>query len=257
MSDSDFEQEIKEFQNTAIKAPRQRKDDIDRIDQDEGHSTLTTITERLAEIRSTSTVLDTLAFDEPVIEVDYNDDLAREASFYKQAMASVEQCRDLFKKESIPFTRPADYFAEMVKSDSFMSKIRQNLISDLEGVKASERAKKQRELKKFGKKVQVEKINQRLETKKNELAQIKKTFKNKDEPQSASRDSNNKRTQKNSKYGFGGQKRHSKSNTSASTDEMGGFSIKKFKGGNSKGGKGSVGKKQKRPNPAARKAGKR
>jgi len=47
-----------------------------------------------------------------------------------------------------------------------MSKIRQGLLDEQAGMKASEEARKLRELKKFGKKVQVEKIREREREKK-------------------------------------------------------------------------------------------
>jgi rRNA-processing protein EBP2 len=54
----------------------------------------------------------------------------------------------------------------MVKTDAHMSKIRQSLLDEQAGMKASEEARKLRELKKFGKKVQVEKIREREKEKK-------------------------------------------------------------------------------------------
>lgn len=76
---------------------------------------------------------------------------------------------------------------------------------------------------------------------------------------------NHKREGKNSKYGFGGSKRQLKTNTHESTNEMGGFSIKKMKGvprgskggvpkgGSKTGGRGSKGGvSKKRPGKSSR-----
>jgi rRNA-processing protein EBP2 len=49
--------------------------------------------------------------------VDIHDDLKREVAFYDMALASVFQAREQCKKAGIPISRPADFFAEMVKSD--------------------------------------------------------------------------------------------------------------------------------------------
>ncbi|KAM0752567.1 Ebp2-domain-containing protein [Meredithblackwellia eburnea MCA 4105] len=95
-----------------------------------------------------------------------DDDLSRELEFYKQALWGVTQAETLFNKASLPFHRPADYFAEMVKSDSHMSRIRQKLLDETAGIKASEDARKLREAKKFGKKVQVERLKEREKEKK-------------------------------------------------------------------------------------------
>jgi rRNA-processing protein EBP2 len=67
---------------------------------------------------------------------------------------------------SKPFTRPDDYFAEMVKSDDHMERIRQKLLDESASIKASEEAKRQRQLKKFGKKVQVARQLERQKEKK-------------------------------------------------------------------------------------------
>lgn len=46
---------------------------------------------------------------------DISDDLQRELAFYAQALEAVKKGRQLLKKEGVPFSRPNDYFAEMVK----------------------------------------------------------------------------------------------------------------------------------------------
>jgi rRNA-processing protein EBP2 len=95
-----------------------------------------------------------------------DDDLKRELEFYKQALYAAVQGRQLAKQADLAFTRPSDYFAEMVKSDEHMERVRQKLLDERAGLKASEEAKRQRELKKFGKKVQVEKQLERTKSRK-------------------------------------------------------------------------------------------
>jgi rRNA-processing protein EBP2 len=46
-----------------------------------------------------------------------HDDLKREVAFYDMALESVTEARLLCKEAGIPFTRPDDFFAEMVKDD--------------------------------------------------------------------------------------------------------------------------------------------
>jgi rRNA-processing protein EBP2 len=87
-------------------------------------------------------------------------------SSYKQALHAANAARTLAAKHSLPFTRPSDYFAEMVKSDAHMERIRQKLLDETAGIKKGEEARKQRELKKFGKQVQVEKLKERVKGKK-------------------------------------------------------------------------------------------
>lgn len=64
------------------------------------------------------------------------------------------------------FTRPSDFYAEMVKSDSHMERIRQRLLDETADIKRGEEKKREREGKKFGKKVQLEKLKEREKTKK-------------------------------------------------------------------------------------------
>ena len=80
--------------------------------------------------------------------------------------------RDRIRKEGGVFERPSDYFAEMIKTDDHMAKIRQRLLDENASIEASERAKAQRELKKFGKKVQTEKRLEREKSKADALDKI-------------------------------------------------------------------------------------
>ena len=65
----------------------------------------------------------------------------------------------------VSFSRPNDYFAEMVKTDEHMERVRQRLLDESASIKASEDAKRQRELKKYGKKIQTEKLFERQRSK--------------------------------------------------------------------------------------------
>jgi rRNA-processing protein EBP2 len=110
--------------------------------------------------------------EEPVEIEDVEDDLTRELEFYKQALSAAKDARSRLKKEGTGFSRPADYFAEMVKSDEHMGKIKQKLIDEAAGKKASAEARKQRDLKKFGKQVQTAKMQDRAKEKKDTIEKI-------------------------------------------------------------------------------------
>jgi len=49
---------------------------------------------------------------------------------YKIALDQVANARKLCSKHDIPFTRPTDYYAEMVKSDEHMERIRTKLVEE-------------------------------------------------------------------------------------------------------------------------------
>ena len=110
--------------------------------------------------------------DAPTDIPDIDDDLNRELAFYKQSLDAVTKARGLLKKEGVPFSRPADYFAEMVKSDEHMGKIKSKLVDEAASKKASAEARRQRDLKKFGKQVQVAKLQERSREKKDTMDKI-------------------------------------------------------------------------------------
>lgn len=103
-----------------------------------------------------------------------NDDLSRELSFYNQALDTLKLARPLIQAAKIPLTRPDDYFAEMLKTDEHMSKVRKRLLSEQDRIKSAEGRRRQRELKTFGKKVQVEREQEKEKRKKANIESIKK-----------------------------------------------------------------------------------
>jgi len=61
----------------------------------------------------------------------------------------------------------------MVKSDSHMARIRQRLLDEDAGLKKTEEKRKEREHKKIGKQVQIEKLKERRERGKAEVEKVK------------------------------------------------------------------------------------
>lgn len=114
----------------------------------------------------------TITTDAPVEIPDIDDDLNRELAFYKQSLEAVTKARGLLKAEGVSFSRPTDYFAEMVKSDEHMGKIKQKLIDEAASKRASADARRQRDLKKFGKQVQVAKLQERDRAKRDTMEKI-------------------------------------------------------------------------------------
>ena len=92
---------------------------------------------------------------------------------YNQALEAVEFGRQRVLAAGVKFDRPNDYFAEMVKSDDHMARIRQRLANESARIKRSEEAAKQRALKKYGKQAQAEKLQERAKAKSAELEKIK------------------------------------------------------------------------------------
>ncbi|CCK69213.1 Ebp2p KNAG_0C01000 [Huiozyma naganishii CBS 8797] len=181
---------------------------------------------------------------------DIYDDTERELAFYKQSLDAVSQARVHLKRLHVPFLRPLDYFAEMVKSDEHMDKLKGKLVKEASEKKAHEDARKQRQLKKFGKQVQVATLQKRQLEKKETLEKIKSLKKKKQQNEINNDDfdvgveeatedtkdkrwssykASGKRAAKNSKYGQGGMKRFKRKNDADSSMDTSSFSNKKSK----------------------------
>lgn len=204
-----------------------------------------------------------------------DDDLQRELAFMNQSLEAARQARILLRKEGVPFTRPSDFFAETVRSDETMQKVKAKLVEEATAKKASAEARKQRDLKKFGKQVQVQKQQERAKQKRETLEKINLLKRKRQEGgssglganeaddlfdvavdnelKSAGGGGNNskkrsagdhgpasaKRQKKDSKYGFGGKKRFGKSGDAMSSGDLSSFSAKRMKSGGGPGGGGA------------------
>ncbi|TDL17732.1 eukaryotic rRNA processing [Rickenella mellea] len=201
------------------------------------------------------------------IDVDVEDDLSRELAFYKQALDGANTARTLAAQHKLPFTRPPDYFAEMVKSDAHMERVRQRLLDESATIKRGEEKKKEREGKKFGKQMQIEKLKERERSKKDmdeKLKSLKRKRKDgaldnpqddgdafdvavedaiSDRPAKRGRGgakTKMSRTARDGKFGFGGKDRRSKQNTRESTEtfDFGGGRGSRGGRGGGRGGRG-------------------
>merc|ERR1740128_837944 len=162
---------------------------------------------------------------------DIHNDFKREMMFYRQAQAAVLEAIPRLHSLNVKTRRPDDYFAQMVKSDEHMNKIRAKLLSKEQGQQRSEKMAKLRELKKFGKKVQVEVQQKRQKEKKDMMDEMKKIRKgqggNMDFLENKGKVGGGrveqKRAGKDKKFGFGGKKRDVKKNDRKSTDDVSDF----------------------------------
>lgn len=107
-------------------------------------------------------------------EVDVNDDLAREVAFYTQALEGVRQAFQKLESMKLPFLRPVDYYAEMVKTDTHMEKVKGRLLAEKKNIEEAEERKKAREAKKMAKEVQSQKLKERAKQKKDDIESVKK-----------------------------------------------------------------------------------
>ncbi|XP_057370451.1 probable rRNA-processing protein EBP2 [Daphnia carinata] len=101
------------------------------------------------------------------------DDLQRETLFYRQAQSAIIEGLARLKTLGIPTRRPEDYFAQMAKSDDHMLKVKRRILTQQVAQEKCQKVKKLRELKKYGKKVQVEVGLQRAKEKRELLSKVK------------------------------------------------------------------------------------
>lgn len=157
----------------------------------------------------------------------------------------------------------------MVKSDSHMHKIQEKHRRDAADKKAAAEARRQRDLKKFGKAVQVAKEQERAKEKRQTLERIKEVKRKRrgndpglvreteedlfdvgvedgngdgDQRRGGGNNAKFKRQKRDAKFGFGGKKRFAKSGTAESTADARDFpSARRMKAGGGRGGRGGGG----------------
>ncbi|PNH11380.1 putative rRNA-processing protein EBP2 [Tetrabaena socialis] len=201
-----------------------------------------------------------LTTDAPTAVPNVEDDLARELAFYSQALSGAQVAIRRFEEAGTPWLRPLDYYAEMVKTDNHMAKVKKQLMFEQQQIEAAEERRKQREAKQYGKQVQAAKVKERGAEKKRQITEISKLRKQREKSgfegelnmddklaemdhkrrpmnikqlgqRSSNVDSkapNKKRQMRDSKFGFGGRKALGKQNdafSAASTEDYkpGGF----------------------------------
>lgn len=211
--------------------------------------------------------------------VDIHDDLKREVAFYDNAMEAVRIARVQCEDAGIPFTRPEDFFAEMVKSDDHMAKIKDRLIFETKKMEAVERRKSNKEQTVMAKERQAHRIAEKAKAKRAHMSAVEDWKKqaeqgrgrlggrvndfdeDEDHLRGMGGGPNKKRMAANKKYGFGGKRGRFKQNDQKTLNDMSGFKPRgSFAGGQKttfggkvkKGGGGAA----KRPGKRARDASK-
>ncbi|GFR44110.1 hypothetical protein Agub_g5272, partial [Astrephomene gubernaculifera] len=197
--------------------------------------------------------------EQPTVVENVEDDLARELSFYNQALSAAQQAIRRFEEAGVPWLRPLDYYAEMVKSDEHMAKVKEQLMFEQKQIEQAEERRKQREAKMYGKQVQLAKQKERNAEKKRQITEVSKLRKQREksgfagelnmDEQLAEMDQrrplnlkqlgqrgpkdakapNKKRQARDSKFGFGGRKALKKQNDAYSAANMDDYKPGRFK----------------------------
>ena len=221
------------------------------------------------------------------------DDLKREAAFYKSTVAGVKQALHQLENVGIPYKRPGDFLAEMIKTDEHMAKVKSKLLDEKERMEVVAERKRSAETKKFMKQTRANALQAKEKQKKETLEKVKKWKKGitfifwwkyadhnpddeKDLPDfdekpksvlgkraTSTRDhepyQNRKRQAKNLKFGLGGKKRGLTKNDKSSAADDSQFSRfnAKSQSKGRVGAKGGAKKVGKRPGKAQRHKGRK
>lgn len=106
--------------------------------------------------------------------VQHTQDVRRETAFQNVTLGNVIEGYTRLKAMGIPFTRPQDFMAEMMKTDKQMSKIKNKILDEMHKVKAVEQRKRLKIEKKFAKKVHSERVRAKQRQKNLGLEEIEK-----------------------------------------------------------------------------------
>eukprot|EP00405_Crypthecodinium_cohnii_P016652 CAMPEP_0206445598 /NCGR_PEP_ID=MMETSP0324_2-20121206/15617_1 /ASSEMBLY_ACC=CAM_ASM_000836 /TAXON_ID=2866 /ORGANISM="Crypthecodinium cohnii, Strain Seligo" /LENGTH=345 /DNA_ID=CAMNT_0053913871 /DNA_START=105 /DNA_END=1140 /DNA_ORIENTATION=+ len=163
------------------------------------------------------------------------DGVKLETAFMNAAAEATKEAYRRLRVMKIPCTRPNDFYAEMMKTDKQMFKVKQLAAEETRRIKIVEERRKAQAAKKYQKNARTTKLKAKADEKRQTLEDIKKW---KDESKKKNGDAGDledildkkgskgkaskskKREAADKKFGFGGKKRFSKSNTAESTNDM-------------------------------------
>lgn len=100
------------------------------------------------------------------------DDLKREQRFAELATAATHIGLDKLRKQKTKFRRPADYFAQMVKTDVQMGKVKAKILHQKEKIESAEKRRNNREIAKNKKKVRSSQLQKEQEKKRKAKEEI-------------------------------------------------------------------------------------
>eukprot|EP00977_Amphora_coffeiformis_P001959 scaffold370_cov176-Amphora_coffeaeformis.AAC.36 len=199
--------------------------------------------------------------------LDIHDDLKREVAFYDLALEAALTARKKCEEAKIPFSRPEDFFAEMVKTDEHMAHIKDRLIFENKKMEAVAQRKSNKEHQLRAKEAQSNKFAEKAKRKKDHFKAVQEwaqtaasqrggaVNEKADETflRNMNKGPNKKRQAADRKYGYGGKRGRFKKTDPATLNDMSGFNKRgNFAGGQKRTSSASAGSK--RPGKRARTA---
>jgi len=175
VDDNEAMAEVRAYQDVLLEKGKLSKNDFkqdnesetEEVDEKTNASTIA-LKQRLKEIESnnlsymeTLNTISTTPLPFKGLKDLVHDDLKREVIFYNTALESVQIAKTHFVDANVPFTRPQDFYTEMIKTDDHMRKVKDRLVFESKKINAFEQRKTNRETKLRSK----ENKNKALETK--------------------------------------------------------------------------------------------
>ena len=108
----------------------------------------------------------------PVEVTNVLDDIEREMAFYNHSLAAATTAVTQLKSLKISTRRPEDYFAESVKSDAHMAKVKEKILLEKKKIEAFEKRKENQTSKKQNKQLQELKKQQRAKATKSAISEV-------------------------------------------------------------------------------------
>ena len=90
-----------------------------------------------------------------------HDDIKREIAFYNLTRENVKKGMEILVQAKIPISRPDDFFAEMLKTDEHMAKVKSRLLQQQNKIKTFEEKQSRMENKRFHKAIKAYKQTER------------------------------------------------------------------------------------------------
>jgi rRNA-processing protein EBP2 len=90
-----------------------------------------------------------------------HDDIKREIAFYNLTRENVMKGMQILVQAKVAISRPDDFFAEMLKTDEHMAKVKSRLLQQQQKVQTFEEKKQRMENKKFHKAIKAYKQTER------------------------------------------------------------------------------------------------
>jgi len=180
--------------------------------------------------------------------LDIHDDLKRELAFYNCALEATHEARKKCEESGIPFKRPDDFYAEMVKADDHMAKVKDRLIFEKRKMEAFEQRKSNREHKLRSKEAHAHRIAEKAKTKKQHFKDVEDWAKTAQSNRShgvhdndddeylnnMNKNPGKKRMASDKKFGFGGKNGRFKKTDKRSLNDLSDYNPR-GSGGNKKG----------------------